>query len=1556
MATYQIQYTIYLSDAELVSKRQNAPALVFQPRNGSPGAWVPDPNPFLAPARVGKVFGSPANAAMTDWSAPGAVPNYNFGVDPQITPILFGNVAFTPPCIASQWIVSFGQTTRPYYLDEFTQDVGGFWGWLFNSKDTYVWVGTFQLAQTPVPDTPGGDPKSAIAERRWIDGFEHPELGEGGSSTASALFTRAASRHADGYGLALRGTGASARTHSTVENGAAASRKSWERFYIRPRGYPTAPDTFWRSHGSVSAANGVALLLNAAGRIAINQVDASNVFSQIAVSSQVLAIDAWYRIDVLIAFANGPASAGTAFELWINGVQSVATGWLDVSPVGQFHASSAIGNEAGDGSRKLGIDIDDWMNATIPALGAEGSAAFAPVALRTGNDWKSGSRMASITATGFGASNGTFVGDWRVALQEPAADSVADLIEFTSSTSADVLDLTTNATQVIENTPGSQGAVALVVGIFSSRAGTGNGQVGYAIDGAAPTYVAMVDSTSPKWNTAALRPSGLLVPSKMTPLEIFHTKAATASQEKVYTFCAEVELMGLFGQEDVLPAADGSTVKVVGNKGIHTAPYPRSAWAKATDIPPVAPVAIVSDTYVGNGTGKDLIFPFPPTFIWIRHVAAANNGTSWWSSMFAAHHHLPQAAGSNGAVQVLVDPAFEVVTTGGDTDQLEQYLVRVVGDEATVNKNGDTYAYTAFCDPGMRFTLNGAITWPRGTLDRTTKLERANFTPDAVFFHREVSLGTTSGVDQWYKGPGHGTSKASRLDQAETDAIATFAKGAITTKSALHFSGAGQEIAFAAWRQQDGSFDPGVPKVVQIWSYTGTGVLNPDGVRVELFPVGIATRPMFVIIVPHDAAAVMRDPSHTGTTSTTLPATPNAADGIVGATLDVIYVGADLNHAGVVYDVFMLPGCTPAGNGGWSIGCTTVPVPPIPPPNYGGCDPIPLAPTTLPAGQVGVAYDATIVASGGAAPYVYDVADGALPAGLSLSSGGVISGTPTEAVDASFTIRATDANDCTGEQFYTVSFNADTCPPIAVSPGELPAAVVGVPYTQALAASGGAGPYVFSVSTGALPEGFTLSASGVISGTLVSADVSPFLVRATDINGCFGEQLYSLVPDEVGGGPGCIAATLAIVNRALSRIGQTKPIVDILTDQTPEALMARLHYANDVDTVLRDFPWPFATKYATLSLVAGSPSTPANGDWRYSYRQPNACIFERRIVVDRTVGVDTTPPPFQLSSDAVGGLILTNQVNAVLEFTARPSCAALRGDSLFRDALTWRVALSLAPALTRIEGKVAECEKAYATAIALATMVLRPGNPGAPQPTPTVDICAGCQIANTNVVNRALIRIGAQTIRSLALDESREAASARVVFEDELRTVLRDHPWAFATSYLTPAFVAGTEDAPVNADWTYSYRLTANVLVRRVVSLLKRAWDPNPPQFRIGRDTTGELLFVNLPDPKVELTVRPEGAVAIADAIFRDAFAWRLAAALAPSLAQIDPAKIEQAGRGPAVEAKEPNRITAPMRLAVAKYAEAKYQAALSAARTADAREQQQDPITGDADWIAGRN
>ena len=71
---------------------------------------------------------------------------------------------------------------------------------------------------------------------------------------------------------------------------------------------------------------------------------------------------------------------------------------------------------------------------------------------------------------------------------------------------------------------------------------------------------------------------------------------------------------------------------------------------------------------------------------------------------------------------------------------------------------------------------------------------------------------------------------------------------------------------------------------------------------------------------------------------------------------------------------------------------------------------IAISTTSLPGGTVNTAYNQTLAATGGTTPYTWTVSSGSLPAGLSLSPAGVITGTPTTAATSSFTVKLTDAS------------------------------------------------------------------------------------------------------------------------------------------------------------------------------------------------------------------------------------------------------------------------------------------------------------------------------------------------------------------------------------------------------------------------------------------------------------------------------------------------------------------------------------------------------------------
>ena len=166
--------------------------------------------------------------------------------------------------------------------------------------------------------------------------------------------------------------------------------------------------------------------------------------------------------------------------------------------------------------------------------------------------------------------------------------------------------------------------------------------------------------------------------------------------------------------------------------------------------------------------------------------------------------------------------------------------------------------------------------------------------------------------------------------------------------------------------------------------------------------------------------------------------------------------------------------------------------------------------SALPSGTVGAVYGATITALGGQVPYSFAVTSGSLPAGLTLSSTGSVSGAPTVAGSSSFTVTVSDAQSHAASQSFSISIVPGTTSPITITPASLSSGTAGTAYTATFAAANGTSPYTFSVASGTLPAGLTLSTAGVLSGTPTMAGTSTFAINAVDSKGLKATVSYTL--------------------------------------------------------------------------------------------------------------------------------------------------------------------------------------------------------------------------------------------------------------------------------------------------------------------------------------------------------------------------------------------------------------------------------------------------------------
>ncbi len=191
------------------------------------------------------------------------------------------------------------------------------------------------------------------------------------------------------------------------------------------------------------------------------------------------------------------------------------------------------------------------------------------------------------------------------------------------------------------------------------------------------------------------------------------------------------------------------------------------------------------------------------------------------------------------------------------------------------------------------------------------------------------------------------------------------------------------------------------------------------------------------------------------------------------------------------------------------------------------------------AGQVGTVYSVQLVGSGGVTPYTWTVVSGyTLPAGLSLSTAGVISGIPVFSGNGTTSVvfQLKDAGTPTAVS-TTLRLGVAIAPAPAIAfTGTMPVAgSLNQAYAGSAAASGGVGALNYTLNGGALPAGLNLNAStGAVTGTIAAAGNFSFTVMAADAFGDSTTQGYQIVVNQL-----LVTVTPGIGSLPIAITGQT---------------------------------------------------------------------------------------------------------------------------------------------------------------------------------------------------------------------------------------------------------------------------------------------------------------------------------------------------------------------------------------------------------------------------------
>jgi hypothetical protein len=168
-----------------------------------------------------------------------------------------------------------------------------------------------------------------------------------------------------------------------------------------------------------------------------------------------------------------------------------------------------------------------------------------------------------------------------------------------------------------------------------------------------------------------------------------------------------------------------------------------------------------------------------------------------------------------------------------------------------------------------------------------------------------------------------------------------------------------------------------------------------------------------------------------------------------------------------------------------------------------------VSPTSLSEGFVGAFYSQQFGTTGAVGAISWSIT-GTLPAGITFSAGGLLSGTPTQSGSFPLTVTATDAgNGCVINQLVTLVIDAVVC--LTVSPTALSETTTGVFYAVQFSTTNAAGAVTWGL-TGSLPMGMGFSPGGLLSGTPTVTGSFSLSVTATDAgNGCVVPQAVTLV-------------------------------------------------------------------------------------------------------------------------------------------------------------------------------------------------------------------------------------------------------------------------------------------------------------------------------------------------------------------------------------------------------------------------------------------------------------
>ena len=266
---------------------------------------------------------------------------------------------------------------------------------------------------------------------------------------------------------------------------------------------------------------------------------------------------------------------------------------------------------------------------------------------------------------------------------------------------------------------------------------------------------------------------------------------------------------------------------------------------------------------------------------------------------------------------------------------------------------------------------------------------------------------------------------------------------------------------------------------------------------------------------------------------------------------------------------------------------------------------------SVPSAMIGVLYSVQLGSSGGLPPLTWSVESGSLPAGLSVNSSGLLSGTPTAAGTARFTVKLSDSS--ADPLVATATYGLTVKPvPLSLATPSLPPATVGTPYSVTVTATGGTSPYFFSIVRSSLPAGLQITSAGAISGTPTKPGTFRVRIRAKDSSAdqLSTTRVFKIVVDPMGMVISTTGLPAASLNNpyaaALATTGGTAPFTWQITSGTlpPGIIMSSAGYLSGITSTLGVYTFTVnvtdssphkQTSTATMTIIAANTAANWSG-------------------------------------------------------------------------------------------------------------------------------------------------------------------------------------------------------------------------------------------------------------------------------------------------------------------------------------------------------------------------